>query len=393
MLDVLHVTASLDPRHGGPSRTVPALASAQAELGAYVNLVTVGPVPPDFSARYPHLPVHAFPARPGPLGRICACASGLADFLRQTPTRAIHVHGLWQRPLHYAAAAATHQRIPLIVAPRGMLEPWALDHHTWKKRLAATFVHSRALASVSGWHATSPQEAENLNALPAWLHVPSSPPPAPCCLAPNGVTAPEPGSAPAARAAWLTAYPQLQNTRIALFYGRLHRKKRVAELIALWRAITRPGWTLLIAGIPGDYTIDQLQALAPASTSSPIVVADGTALPAPYPLAELFLLPSHSENFGQAVAEALAAGLPALVTDTLPWRELDTVSAGRCVPWSEYPAALAALLAQPSPALAALGAQGRTWVLATYPWSTPAQNLLKFYSHLASPSTAPVISP
>lgn len=406
MLDVLHVTASLDPRHGGPSRTVPALAAAQSELGAYVNLVTVGPIPADFSARYPRLPVHAFPARPGPLGRICACASGLAEFLHQTPARALHVHGLWQRPLHHAAAAAAHHRIPLIVAPRGMLEPWALAHHTWKKRLAAAFVHPRALASVSGWHATSQQEADNLPRLPSWLHAPGSPlnparkpaslpayplhspPPAPTCLAPNGITAPAPGAASAARAAWLAAYPQLKNTRVALFYGRLHRKKRVAELIALWRSAPRPGWTLLLAGIPGDYTVAQLQALAPASATSPIVVADGTALPAPYPLAEVFLLPSHSENFGQAVAEALAAGLPALVTDTLPWHGLDAASAGRCVPWTDYPAALAALLARSAPALAALGGNGRSWVLANYTWKSAAQKLLDFYTQLpARPTT------
>ncbi len=388
MIDVLHVTASLDPRHGGPSRTVPALAAAQSELGAYVNLVTVGSIPPDFSARYPRLPVHAFPARPGPLGRICACASGLAEFLHHTPARALHVHGLWQRPLYHAAAAAVHHRIPLVVAPRGMLEPWALAHHTWKKRLAATFVHSRALASLSGWHATSQQEADHLTHLPSWLHAPSSPLPAPACIAPNGITAPAAASASAARSAWLSVYPQLKNTRVALFYGRLHRKKRVAELIALWRSTPRPGWTLLLAGIPGDYTVAQLQALAPASNTSPIVVADGTDLPAPYPLAELFLLPSHSENFGQAVAEALATGLPALVTDTLPWRGLAAASAGRCVPWADYPAALAAYLATPAPALAALGGNGRTWVLANYTWKSAAQNLLNFYTQLpARPTT------
>ncbi|MCX6936317.1 MAG: glycosyltransferase [Verrucomicrobia bacterium] len=388
MLDVLHVTASLDPRHGGPSRTVPALAAAQAELGAYVNLVTVGPIPPDFPTRHPHLPVHAFPARPGPLGRICACASGLAEFLHHTPARAIHVHGLWQRPLYHAAAAAVHHRIPLVVAPRGMLEPWALAHHTWKKRVAASFIHSRALSAVSGWHATSPQEAENLTQLPPWLHAPGPPLPAPTCIAPNGVSAPAPGGVSAARAAWPAAHPQLKNTRIALFYGRLHRKKRVAELISLWRSVPRPGWTLLLAGIPGDYTVAQLRALAPASATSPIVVADGAGLPAPYPLAELFLLPSHSENFGQAVAEALAAGLPALVTDTLPWRGLDAASAGRCVPWADYPAALAALLAAPAPDLATLGGNGRSWVLANYTWKFAAQNLLSFYSQLpARPTT------
>ena len=378
MLDVLHIIPSLDPNHGGPSRTVPALAAAQLATGAYVNLVTVGPVPADFNQRFPGLPVHAFPARPGPLGSTFACAAGLSDFLFRTPARAIHAHGVWQRPLHYAALAAAHQRIPLVIAPRGMLEPWARAHHPWKKRFAANFIHPRAFATASGWHATSPQEADNFRVISN----------APSCVAPNGIAAPDPTATAPARAAWLAAYPNLRDTRIAVFYGRLHPKKRVTELIALWRSAPRPGWTLLIAGIPDGHTIAELTALASASLA-PIVIADGRPLPPPYALAELFLLPSHSENFGQAVAEALASGLPALVTDTLPWRELDSVGAGRCVAWRDYPAALAALTAMPAPALAALGAQGRTWVLANFSWATSARTLLAFYSSLAPAPHAP----
>ena len=123
--------------------------------------------------------------------------------------------------------------------------------------------------------------------------------------------------------------------------------------------------------------------MAGEDPESPVVVADGTSLPAPYPLAELFLLPSHSENFGQAVAEALVAGVPALVTDTLPWRELDSAGAGCCVPWADYPAALASLLDQPRPALASIGASARAWVLKHYTWESSARRLLAFYDTLA----------
>jgi glycosyltransferase involved in cell wall biosynthesis len=298
-------------------------------------------------------------------------------FLRRTPARAIHVHGVWLRPLHYAALAAAHQRVPLVIAPRGMLEPWARAHRVWKKRLAATFVHPRAFAAAAGWHATSQQEADHLRALFD----------APVCVAPNGVAEPDPAQSAPARAAWLAAYPQLNDTRVALFYGRLHAKKRVAELISLWRSRSRPGWTLLIAGIPEGHTIAELASLATAGeappASAPVVVADGSTLPAPYPLAELFLLPSHSENFGQAVAEALAAGVPALVTDTLPWRELDAVGAGRSVAWADYPAALTDLLARPREHLAAAGSAGRTWVSREFTWAAAARRLLDFYPTLA----------
>ncbi len=379
MFDVLHVTPSLDPRHGGPSRTVPALAAAQAALGARVALAAAGEIPAGFAAACSGPAVHAFPLAPGPLGASLRVSPALGDFLLRTPARAIHAHGVWQRPLHEARAAALRHGAPLVLAPRGMLEPWALGHRVWKKRLSAALVHPGAIAAVSGWHATSGQEAEHLRALPPWLAAPAA---APACVAPNGIAAPDPASAAPARAAWLAAYPQLHDTRVALFYGRFHRKKRVAELIALWRARPRPGWTLLVAGIPDDLTVAGLQALAGPAPASPVVVADGAALPPPYALADLFLLPSHSENFGQAVAEALAAAVPALVTDTLPWKGLDAAGAGRCVPWAHYPAALAALLALPRPGLAALGAAGRTWALANFSWESSARRLLEFYPSL-----------
>ena len=379
MFDVLHVTASIDPRHGGPSKTVPALAAAQAALGAKVALVTLSPADPSVIGHWP-LVIGHFPPAPGPLGRALAISSGLAGFLATASARCIHAHGLWLRPLHHAARAARRLRAPLVLAPRGMLEPWAIGHHAWKKRLAATLVHPGALPGVTAWHATAESEADNLRRLPAWLRAPVA---APVCVASNGIAAPDPAAAAPDRAAWLAAYPELRDTRVALFYGRFHRKKRVAELIELWRSVPRPGWTLLVAGLPGDYAVADLSALAAsAPPASRVVIADGSAMPPPYALSSLFLLPSHSENFGQAVAEALAAGVPALVTDTLPWRELDSVGAGRCVAWADYGAALDTLLAPPAAELAARGAAGRSWVLANFSWASSARRLLEFYPTL-----------
>ena len=85
--------------------------------------------------------------------------------------------------------------------------------------------------------------------------------------------------------------------------------------------------------------------MAAAGAADSIQVFDGADRPAPYAVASLFLLPSHSENFGLVIVEALAAHVPALVTDTTPWSGLAAEGCGWCVPWSGYPAALAAALA------------------------------------------------
>lgn len=372
MFDVLHVTPSLDPTHGGPSRTVPALAAAQAALGARVALACAGPAPTDFATRYPGVALHTFPLATGPTGSVFRFSPGLARWLRSdaATTATVHAHGVWLRPLHYAHLAASRQNVPLVLAPRGMLEPWARTHHAWRKRLAALLIHPGALSAVRAWHATSEQEAEHLRA----LH------PAPVVVAPNGIDPPPPEAAARSRAAWLNAHPRLGGRRVALFYGRFHQKKRVAELIDLWRSRPRPGWTLLVAGLEGELTLAALCARAAlGDPAASVVVADGSTLPPPYALAELFLLPSHSENFGQTVVEALAAAVPALVTDTLPWRGLIEHGAGEAVPWEDYGDALARHIAKSSAENNHAGLAGRAWVLRDFTWEAPARQLLAFY--------------
>ena len=94
------------------------------------------------------------------------------------------------------------------------------------------------------------------------------------------------------------------------------------------------------------------------------------------------MLPSHSENFGLVVAEALAAGVPALVTDGTPWRGLAEHGSGWCVPWAEYPAALGTALATDAAELTAMGARARAWMAQDFSWAQAAGRLRKFYHDL-----------
>jgi glycosyltransferase involved in cell wall biosynthesis len=100
-------------------------------------------------------------------------------------------------------------------------------------------------------------------------------------------------------------------------------------------------------------------------------------------VASLFLLPSRSENFGLVIAEALASGVPALVTDTTPWSDLTPNRAGWCVPWEEYAPALASALFTTHDELRVMGRSGRSWVANEYSWSRAAGLLHGFYRHLA----------
>jgi glycosyltransferase involved in cell wall biosynthesis len=369
---VAHVIASLDPRHGGPSRSVRALAEAQVAAGHDVELIAGGESATRLETG--RLTVTTLPlAWPTRLGAI----RGLVPHLAARKPEIVHEHGVWLRNLAQAHRGAVAVGAPLVISPRGMLSSWALRHHAWRKGLARRLLHPGALEAAAGWHATSEDEARDL-ARSGFLQ--------PVCVAPNGVEVPSTESLAAARARWVELCPALEHRRTAVFYSRLHAKKRVLELIDLWLAVAPEDWLLLIVGIPEQYTVNQLQDYAyRAGGGGRVEVFDGAGLPAPYAAASLCLLPSHSENFGLVVAEALASGIPALVTDSTPWKLLAAARAGWCVPWADFGATLAEAVRESEPSLAARGANARAWARATFAWASSALALLEFYASLRRP--------
>ena len=369
---VSHIVPSLDSRYGGPSRSARALANHLAAAGETVELLTtaddgrpVAPQPGDVAD------IRTFPCvTPQWLTR----SPALSRHLEAAPVDCIHHHSLWLLTLRYAHAAARRHGVPLVISPRGMMSGWAYQHRRWRKVLAELFVHPGAFTDTAGWHATSPEEAEDIRRLGFKQ---------PVCISPNGVDLPSADELAAARSVWNELCPATCTRPVALFYSRFHRKKRVRELVDLWLSAPRGDWLLLIAGVPEDYTAAEVDGwLTTANARGKIAVFDGAGRPPPYAVASLFVLPSHSENFGLVIAEALAAGVPALVTDTTPWKELATTGSGWCVPWEQFGAALAAALATAPAELSAMGARGRSWVARDFSWHRAAALLRNFYQQL-----------
>lgn len=368
-MTICHIVASLDPRHGGPSKAVRALASAQAALGSRVELLTAGS-----SGRVDsqgNLTVRTL--RGGWPAALCPIP-GLYGALKTLQPDVVHAHGLWLRPLHIAHLYTKHAGIPLVLSPRGMMSPWAWRHHRWNKALAEKFIHPGAFAAVAGWHATSAEEAQDIRDL-GFIQ--------PVCMAPLGVDVPTGDELASAKAQWNEISPATCAHRTALFYSRFHGKKRVIELIDLWLDLAPRDWMLLLIGIPEQYSVRDLRGyIYRAGGSDRIEVHDGAGRPPPYPAASLCLLPSHSENFGMVVAEALAAGVPALVTDSTPWKSLGTEGAGWCVSWADYPRTLRAALAETPEQLAFRGERARAWASKAFSWSVGGRMLEAFYAGL-----------
>jgi len=366
------IVPSLEARHGGPSKSVLNLASALARGGAQAELLATDPGP-GWHRNEGLLEIRAF-HRDWP-GSVCRSA-GLRSYLRTAEADIVHHHSIWLRTLHYAHRASRRLGAPLVVSPRGMMNPWAWRHHSARKAVARALLHPGALEAVDGWHATSDAEAGSVPALGFRQ---------PVCVAPNGVDRPSPEESAAAAEHWRRSVPDCVLRPIALFYSRFHEKKRLLELIDLWLECGPAEWLLLIVGIPDDYTPRMIENYVLRSDQRARVRAyDGAGRPAPYAIASLFLLPSHSENFGLSIAEALANGVPAVVTDTTPWSDLNKNGAGWCVPWADFGAAIRTATSEGLDSLRRRGSVGSEWVLREYSWDKAARKLSEFYAALRS---------
>lgn len=373
-MQVLLTVAALVPESGGPSRSIPALADALAGQGREVGVVTL-----DFQQRFlpPLLPKH-----PAVKTTLVPCTSAFARATRYRRAFAralemrhagpgktlLHDNGVWLGTNHLAARVAATTGTPLVVSPRGMLTGWALRHRGTGKRLAWWLYQKRALATAKLLHATSQDEADDLRRLGCCQ---------PIAVIPNGVALPEhdlpPAEAPLRR---------------ALFLSRVHRKKGLLDLVAAWAELRPVGWELVIAGDDdGGHAAEVEAAIRAARLENqcrligPVRDEDKWAQ---YAAADLFVLPSYSENFGLVVAEALGCGRPVLTTTATPWSGVEARRCGWCVAPGRAPlrAALTAALALDRGTLREMGARGRAWVRAEFSWDHAARQLGEVYDFL-----------
>lgn len=282
----------------------------------------------------------------------------------------IHSHGLWAPANHWASRAAYRNRIPLVIHPRGMLEPWALGHKAWKKRIGMGLFQRRDLDIADVFIATSLQEYENIRRL--GLHQPVA-------LIPNGVRL-MPTYCAVRRPA-----EQSERVRTALFLSRVHPVKGLLNLLQAWAELSPRGWRLRIAGPDEGGHLAEVTALARrlgiAESIDYVGEIDGARKSDAYRDADLFVLPTFSENFGVVVAEALAHEVPVITTRGAPWADL---VAYRCGWWIDIGIdplveALRAAMELGDDERRAMGIRGREYVR-RYDWDLVAQATVSLYS-------------
>lgn len=375
---ILHVVAGLPRNGGGLAEIVPRYAAATARLGHEVTIATVADATAPLSVAVDEAAaagvkiVRCEPAVPRALYHSRELSRRLPALV--AAAHLVHVHSNWTFPVWRAAHCALVAGKPLVMSPHGCLAPMSLAHSAWKKRLAGLF-DRRLLRQAAAIHATSDMERD-------WIerYVGTGPR---IYVIPNGVDVPAAAAAKPAR-----------RTRQVLYVGRLHPLKGLDLLLDAWGRVgrSRPAgepWRLVIAGPDEQGTRRRLEEQARRTgldNVSFIGAVFGAEKAAAFAAADLFVLPSRSENFGIVVAEALAAGVPVITTKGTPWREIE----GSCGWWVEATSesiatALDATMRLSDPERVAMGAKGRALVESRYQWPAVGRAMVAAYEELAAP--------
>ena len=332
---LLHVIHDLSPANGGPQENLLQLAGAYKQVGIEMEALTLDAPGAAYLARYPFA-VHAF----GPASSSFGYSSTARAWLRKHAGNydAILIDGLWFYLGLAVRAAALRASLPYLVFPHGMLDPWfrrtyPLKHV--KKQLFWWLAQSRVLRDAARIIFTTEAE-QQLAPQSFWPHRWHG------AVVPLGTSRPA-GDKQAQQEAFLSAFPALRGRRFLLFLSRIHKKKGCDLLLEAFCEVAaqHPDLDLVLAGPDRDGLRAVLEPIARDKGFGDRVhwpgMLQGDRKWGAFYAAEAFILPSHQENFGIALAEAIACGVPVLISDKINiWHyvtedgtgfvELDTVA-------------------------------------------------------------------
>ena len=326
-MKILHVIPSIDPRSGGPIEGVRQMGQVLTGMGHRVEVASLDAPGEDFAANFP-LPLHLLgPSRSG--YRYCP---RLVPWLRShaAPFDAVVVDGMWQYHAFGTWRALKGSKVPYFVFPHGMNDPWfkhAYPLKHLKKWLYWPWAEYRVLRDAAAVIFTC--EEERLKSRESfWLYRCRE------AVTAFGTRLP-PQEAEPLRRQFLDRFPELQGKRLVLFLGRMHEKKGGDLLVDAFSQVVKqhPDLHLVLVG-PDDVGLvpqylDIARQHGVAKHVSWLGMLSGDLKWGAFHAADAFALPSHQENFGIAVAEALGCGKPVLISNKVNiWREIQQGGGG-----------------------------------------------------------------
>ncbi|HYN10673.1 MAG TPA: glycosyltransferase [Vicinamibacterales bacterium] len=378
--NVLQVIPAIAPRYGGPSAAMIGMCQALWSLNVSTLVVTTdadGEGRLDVSEGevqdYEGIPTLFFPRQASEAYKF---SRPLAGWLRHhvRDFDVVHVHAVFSHSSVAAARACLNAGIPYVLRPLGTLDPWSLNRRRWRKQLLIRFGAGRLLAGAAAMHYTTDQERRRAESGLPWL--------------PRGAVIPL-----GVDETLFAGTTRTNASPYILTLCRLDPKKGVDLLIHAFHDVVSAGtageWRLVIAG-DGDpaYVAKLREAASNGAGKSRIAFEGWVTGESRLSLlrhASLFALPSSQENFGIAVVEALACGVPAIVSPEVNLAsEIEANQAGWIVPRDRTALAegLGRAIADPA-GIVERRVRARAFA-DRYRWSTVGEALLRLYDDILS---------
>jgi len=369
-MKLIHIVPHINEEAAGPSYSIPRLCEGLSVLGNEVELSCLaakGQIPGVKIVIYPQWPFFKKFAVSTSLPYSLNIKSRTADI--------VHNHSLWSMINIASGWVVSKDGAKLVTSPRGTLSTWALSQNKLVKKLLWP-LQRKVMTRAEMLHATSEAEYSDIR-LKGFN--------SPVTIIPNGIDIP------------IMPMVKINNKRRQLlFLGRLHPTKCIDRLLYAWKHLQNIflEWDLVIVG-KGDFSYEQyllkLKIKLNLSRVSFTGVIYGDEKSKAYFNADLFILPSHSENFGIAVAESLAHGCPVVVGKGAPWSQLEEKGCGW---WTENDVeslteTLNFSMKKSKAQLEIMGSKGRVWMKKDFEWSLIAKKMDKSYKWLLKGGRCP----
>ena len=325
MLKIVQVVPTVGQESAGPSYSVPHLCRGLVDNGVDTELHFLGSVSNRLKREWFRSIAYSRHDSAN-LGWSPEMLKGLREACKTADV--IHSNSLWMMPNVYPVWAVKGTSCKLVVAPRGTLAAWSLKKGWLKKKIFGWLLQNQVLRRADMFHATSEKEYEEIRAAGYKQ---------PVAIIPIGMDIPI-GNAVKVRGEG--------ERRKVVFFGRLHKVKAVDRLVQAWELVVRgeggqgersrptevsssfldfdmrSQWELVIAGPDCGVRGELEQYIADHKVPHVRFVGEinGQAKYEFLAAADLYVLPSHTENFGVTVAEALACGTPVIVSKSTPWQ-------------------------------------------------------------------------